>query len=70
MDQRRKSGHIRLPNRISFQAQLLEGRLHVDGVPQDDHVKYQAQRPELILLAFPVALTQFAALAVVIPTIA
>jgi len=63
MDKWRKPGHIRLPNRVSLQAQLIEGCLHVDGVPQDDHVKYQAQRPELILLTLPVALTQFAALA-------
>jgi hypothetical protein len=64
MDERRKSGHIRLPDRVSLRAQLVEDRLHVDGVPQDDYVKDQAQRPELILLTLAVALTQFAALAV------
>ena len=66
MDERRKSGDIRLPDRVSLRAQLatVEDRLHVDGIPQDDHVKDEAQRPELILLTLPVALTQFAALAV------
>jgi hypothetical protein len=45
-------------------AQLRERRIHVDRVPQDDDVGDQAQGPELILLAFAVALARFAALAV------
>jgi len=64
VDKRRKSGDIRLPNLVSLQAQLVEGSLHVDCVPKDDHVNNESERPELILLSLPIALTQFAPLAV------
>jgi len=36
----------------------------LDCVPQDDHVNNESERPELILLSLPIALTQFAPLAV------
>jgi hypothetical protein len=49
-DKRRKSGDIRLPNLVSLQAQLVEGNLHVDCVPQDDHVNDESRGTELILL--------------------
>jgi hypothetical protein len=52
------------PNLVSLQAQLVEGSLHIDCVPQDDHVNNEAQRTELILLSLPIALTQFAPLTV------
>jgi hypothetical protein len=64
VDKRRKSGDIRLPNLVSLQAQLVEGSLHVDCVPKDDHVNNESERPELILLSLPIAMTQFAPLAV------
>ena len=64
VDKRRKSGDIRLVNVESFQAQLIEGSLHVDRVPQDDHVNDESQRTELIFLSLPIPLTQFASLAV------
>src|ERR1700719_4175884 len=57
-------GDIRLVNLVSLQAQLIEDSLHVDCVPQDDHVNNESQRTELILLSLPIALTQFASLAV------
>jgi hypothetical protein len=41
---------------VALLLELLEGRVHIDGVPQDDDVDDQAERTELILLAFPPAL--------------
>src|SRR5271165_5091896 len=64
MDKRRKSGDIRLANLVSLQAQLIEDSLHVDSVPQDDHLNNESQRTELILLSLPIPMTQFASLAV------
>jgi len=64
VDKRRKSGDIRLPNLVPFQAQLVERSLHADRVPKDDHVNDESERPELILLSLPIALTQFGSFAV------
>ena len=45
-------------------AQMGKRRVHVQGVPEHHHVDHQAQRPELVLLAFAVALADLATLAV------
>ena len=47
----------------SFSPQLGEGRIHIDGGPQDDCVDNEAERAELVFLTFAVALPQFAPLA-------
>ena len=43
---------------------LVEGRLHIDGVPQHNHVDDAAVCVELVVLAFTVTLPQFATFAV------
>jgi hypothetical protein len=43
---------------------LLECRFHIDGIPQHNGIDDQAQRPELIFLAFTIPLAEFAALTV------
>src|ERR671925_1844916 len=43
---------------IAFGFELPEGRIHIDRVPQDNHVHDQSQGPELIFLPFAVALAQ------------
>ena len=42
---------------------LVEGRLHIDGVPQHNHVDDDAECVELVFLAFTVTLPQFATFA-------
>jgi hypothetical protein len=42
----------------AFVAQLVQGGIHVDRVPQYDGVEDQAERAELILLPLAVALSQ------------
>ena len=37
---------------------LVEGRLHIDGVPQHNHVDDDAECVELVFLAFTVTLSQ------------
>ncbi len=44
--------------------QMGQGRVHVERVPQHQHVDHQAQRPQLVLLALAVALPDLAPLAV------
>ena len=56
----REPSDVFWPDRVAFLLELFEGRVHIDGVPQDNDVDDQAERTELILLAFPVALAEFA----------
>lgn len=41
---------------------MVDGDVHIDRVPEHDDIDDQAERSELILLAFAIALAQFAAL--------
>ena len=50
--------------REAFAAEAIERRIHVDRVPQDNEIDDETKRPELVFLAFPIALPQFTALAV------
>ena len=50
--------------RVALAAQLREHGVHVQRIPQHDHVHDQAERAQLVFLPFAVALEQFAALAV------
>ena len=51
-------------HRVAICAMLVEGRLHIDGVPQHNHVDDDAECVELVFLAFTVTLPQFATFAV------
>lgn len=62
--ERRQPGFILGMDIKSFGAELIEDGVHIDGVPQDDHVDDQTERAQLILLALPVALVEFAAFSV------
>jgi hypothetical protein len=48
--------------RVSFSAKLIEDRVYVEGVPENDHVDYQAECAQLVFLSLAVALVEFAAL--------
>ena len=63
MDVRVQVSNVRFDDGISFGTQLLESRLHIEGVPQHDHVDHQAERSQLILLAFAIALPELTVLA-------
>src|SRR5215831_14194841 len=45
-------------HRIAFGFELPECRIHIDRVPQDNHVDDQSQGPQLVFLPFAVALAQ------------
>ena len=63
MGERREAGDVFVADIESFCPQLGKGRIHINGVPQDDGVDDQPERAELVFLTFAVALPQFAALA-------
>ena len=48
MDVRVKVRNVGLQHGKPLSAQLLERRLHVQGVPQYDHINHQPERTELI----------------------
>jgi len=52
------------PHQKRLAAQLRKYRVHVQGVPQHDHVHDQSECAQLVFLPFTVALEQFAPLAV------
>ena len=56
MDVRVEVRNVRFQNEESLSTQLLDRRLHVQGVPQYDHIDHQPERTELIFLALPIAL--------------
>jgi len=59
VDQRRQPRQFGVLDRVSFLVQLGHDGVQVANVPQHDRVhQHQPERIELILLAFPVALTQ------------
>jgi len=62
--ERRQPGLILGLHRVAIAAQLQEHCVHVQCVPQHDHVHDQAERAQLVFLPFAVALEQFAAFAV------
>jgi hypothetical protein len=64
VQERGKTAHVFIADRIAFLTQLSQGRFHIVGVPEDDHVQHEAKRAELIFLSFTVVLSQFAAFAV------
>ena len=49
--------------RERFSAKLIEYRIQIDGVPQNDHVDDQPKRAQLVFLTFAIALVELAALA-------
>ena len=59
-----QSGDILVAQVVPLAAKLIQRRVHVDRVPEDDDVHHQAEGAELVLLALAVALSQFAAFAV------
>jgi hypothetical protein len=62
--ERRQPGHILIAHIEAAGTELDERRVRVDCVPEHDDVHHQTEGAELVLLAFPIALPQFAALAV------
>lgn len=66
MQQRRQPGHVFIPDLKAVRAQLGQSRFHVARVPKHNHVEHQAERAELVFLAFAVVLAQFATFSVLL----
>ena len=47
-------------NWIPFLSELLQDRLRVNGIPENNHIDDEPKRAELIFLSFAVPLAQFA----------
>ena len=58
VDQRRQPSHIFRCYLQAFGPQLVESRIHINGVPQHDRIDHQPKRPELIFLSLTVALSK------------
>jgi len=63
VQERGKTAHVFVADRIAFVAQLSRGRFHIQGIPEDDHVQREAHYSKLIFVAFAVVLSQLAAFA-------
>lgn len=61
--ERRQTGNVLIPNLMTIGAKFGQSRVHVQRVPEHDDVDHEAERAELIFLAFPVSLAQFTPLA-------
>jgi hypothetical protein len=61
MAERRQTRDILVEYREAFGAKLSKRRLHIDGVPQHNHVDDQSKCAELVFVSFPVTLAQLAA---------
>jgi hypothetical protein len=48
---------------VTLYAKLIQCRLHIDRIPQNDYVDDEPESTELVLLTFAVALAQLTALA-------
>src|ERR1019366_6701467 len=57
-------GDVLGPDVEAISPEAIERGVHVDRVPQDDEVDDETKRAELVFLSFPIALSQFPALAV------
>ena len=62
--ERRQPGNIVGQDLVSLGPELIERRIHVNGVPEHDEVDDESERTKLVLLSLAIALAQFAALAV------
>ena len=60
----RQTGRVGVVHWVALGAELGDGGVGVAGVPQGDGVEHQAERAELVFLAFAVALAELAAPAV------
>ena len=60
VQQWRQPGHVGVIDGVALGTQLRQGRLHVGGVPQHDHVEHEPECAQLILLPLAIALPQFA----------
>ncbi len=61
--QRREALDVLAAHLPAVPQQLLEGGIHISGVPEDDSVYNQAKGSELVFLPFAVALSKLAPLA-------
>ena len=64
MDVRIEMRDVSFQNGKPLGTQLLESGLHVNRIPQDDHIDHQSERAQLVFLAFAIALTELTTLAV------
>ena len=62
--ERGQPGDVLGPDVEGISPEAIERGVHVDRVPQDDEVHDETERAELVFLSFPIALSQFPALAV------
>jgi hypothetical protein len=59
----RQPGNVVGQDLVSLGPELIERRIHVNGVPEHDEVDDESERTKLVLLSLAIALAQFAALA-------
>src|SRR5277367_1597651 len=64
-DERREVGDVLVADLQAVPSQLLDGRLHVDGVPVHDGIEGEAKAAKLFFLPLLKRASDFAALAVV-----
>jgi hypothetical protein len=64
VNQWRQPGHVFGEHRKALSPKLLECRIDIKRVPENDDVDHESKSSELVFLSFPIALTQFAPLAV------
>ena len=62
VEQGREPCHIVWMDQVASGTHLLQGRVHIQGIPQDYRIDDEAQCSELILLAFAIPLPEFATL--------
>ncbi len=62
--ERRQPCHVLVAHVVALGAEPVQRCVHVDRVPENDDVHNQAERAELVLLAFAIALPQLTALTV------
>jgi hypothetical protein len=61
--QRRKPRHIFLPDFNIVSLQMIERRIHITGIPENQSIQDETKRTQLILLPLAVTLPKFTSLA-------
>jgi hypothetical protein len=63
VNQGRQAGHVFREHWKAFGPELLKCRIDIKRVPENDDIDYQSEGSKLVFLSFPIALAQFAPLA-------
>jgi hypothetical protein len=58
-DEGREASNILRPHRKAFCAKLVQRRVDVERIPENDNIQREAKRTQLVFLALAIVLTQF-----------